>query len=117
MKDFVDQALSHLIDANLSKVLNDLGLDNNKKIIAGAMFKGCDFVFNDIGKIKYDKRNDKIIAYRAIDVLFINQEIRCIRYQKTLGDAEYKEQYETTLQLYNWQQLSYEEPQLDNVEQ
>lgn len=117
MKTFVDQALDYLIDSNLNKILCDLNLDGERKIIAGAMFKGCDFIFNDINKIKYDKRNDRIVAYKAIGISFVNQEIKCIRYQKTLNDTEYKEQYETTLQLYNWKQLSYEEPQLDSVGQ
>ena len=117
MKNFVDQALDYLIDSNLNIILNDLKLCGEKRIIAGAMFKGCDFIFNDINKIKYDKRDDRIVAYKAIGVSFISQEIRCIRYQKVLNNTEYKEQYETTLQLYNWEQLSYEEPQLDNVGQ
>lgn len=116
MENFVDQALNHLIGPNLNKILNDLDLSSDKKIIAGAMFKGCDFVFNDMNKTKYDKRDNKIIAYKAIGVSFVNQEIRVIRYQKASTNAEYKEQYETILQLYNWQQLSYEESQLDNVE-
>lgn len=117
MKTFVDQALDYLIDPNLSKILNDLDLDSSKKIIAGAMFKGCDFVFSDIDKTKYDKRNNKIVAYKAINVSFVNQMITCIRYIKKLSDDEYKEDYITTISLYNWNDLSYEEPQLDNIEQ
>lgn len=80
------------------------------------MFKGCDFVFNDMNKTKYDKRDNKIIAYKAINVSFINQDIKCVRYIKTREDTEYKEQYTTDISLYHWNELSYEEPQYDNIE-
>lgn len=62
------------------------------------------------------KKPDRIIAYKAIDISFINQRVMCIRYQKMLNDTEYKEQYTTDLSLYNWNELSYEEPQENNVE-